>query len=44
MLVEEAKKKDKEDKGNFIYRVRGLPGQMKIERFHKVETDVKNIA
>ena len=44
MLVEEAKKKEKEDTGNFIYRVRGLPGQMKIVRCHKAETDVKKIA
>lgn len=34
-LVEEAKKKQSEETGNFIYRVRGLPGQMKIVRFRK---------
>jgi len=34
-LVEEAKKKQSEETGNFIYRVRGLPGQMKIVKFRK---------
>ena len=35
-LVEEAKKKQNAEQGNFIYRVRGLPGQMKIVKFRKV--------
>ena len=34
-LVEEAKKKQNEEQGNFIYRVRGLPGQMKIIKIRK---------
>lgn len=34
-LVEEARKKQNEDSGNFIYRVRGLPGQMKIVKFRR---------
>lgn len=34
-LVEEAKKMQIEEKGNFVYRVRGLPGQMKIVKFRK---------
>lgn len=34
-LVEEAKRKQIEEKGNYIYRVRGLPGQMKIVKFKK---------
>jgi len=38
-LVEEAKKKEKAEMENFIYRVRGLPGQMKIVRFRKGERD-----
>jgi hypothetical protein len=35
LLVDEAKKKQAEETGNFIYRVRGLPGQMKVVRFQK---------
>jgi hypothetical protein len=42
-LVEEAKKKESEETGNFIYRVRGLPGQMKIVRIRKAETAVKKL-
>jgi putative lipoic acid-binding regulatory protein len=34
-LVEEAKKKQDEEQENYIYRVRGLPGQMKIVRYRK---------
>lgn len=34
-LVEEAKQKQSVETGNFIYRVRGLPGQMKIVKFRK---------
>jgi hypothetical protein len=34
-LVEEAKKKQKEEKGEFLWRVRGLPGQMKVIRIQK---------
>jgi putative lipoic acid-binding regulatory protein len=34
-LVEEAKKKQIDETGNFVYRVRGLPGQMKIVKFQK---------
>jgi len=35
LLVQEAKKKQDEETGNFIYRVRGLPGQMKVVRLRK---------
>ena len=34
-LVDEAKKKQSEEKGEFIWRVRGLPGQMKVIRIQK---------
>lgn len=34
-LVEEAKKMQSEDSGNYTYRVRGPPGQMKIVKFRK---------
>jgi len=34
-LVAEAKIKQSEGMGNFVYRVRGLPGQMKIVKFRK---------
>ncbi|MFI5407564.1 MAG: hypothetical protein ACHQ1D_13760, partial [Nitrososphaerales archaeon] len=34
-LVEEAKKKQLSETGEFIWRVRGLPGQMKIIRIQK---------
>jgi len=35
-LVEEAKKKESDDhQGEFIWRVRGLPGQLKLIRFRK---------
>jgi len=42
-LVEEAKNKQKTESGNYIYRVRGLPGQMKIVRFRTSETVVKKV-
>jgi len=42
-LVEEAKKREKSETGNFIYRVRGLPGQMKIVLFRKGETAAKRV-
>ena len=29
-LVEEAKRKEREKHGNYIWRVRGLPGQLKL--------------
>ena len=35
LLVQEAKKKQGEETGNFTYRVRGLPGQMKAVRLQK---------
>jgi hypothetical protein len=41
--VEEAKNKGKTEQGNYIYRVRGLPGQMKIVRFRTSETMVKKL-
>jgi hypothetical protein len=34
-LVEEARKIQSQELGNFVYRVRGLPGQMKIVKFSK---------
>jgi hypothetical protein len=34
-LVEEAKKKQQEEQGEFIYRVRGLPGNLKIIKIRK---------
>jgi len=35
LLVEEAKKMQNEETGNYIYRVRGPPGQMKVVKFRK---------
>jgi len=35
LLVEEAKKMQNEETGNYIYRVRGPPGQMKLMKFQK---------
>lgn len=34
-LVEEAKKKQSEDQGEYIYRVRGAPGQMKVLKIRR---------
>ena len=34
-LVEEAKKRQSEETGEFLWRVRGLPGQLKIIKIHK---------
>ena len=34
-LVEEAKKKQSEEQGEYIWRVRGLPGQLKVIKIHK---------
>ena len=34
-LVEEAKKKQTEEAGEFIWRVRGLPGQLKLTKIRK---------
>jgi len=34
-LVEEAKKKQSEEKGEYLWRVRGLPGQLKVVRLRK---------
>jgi len=34
-LVEEAKKKQAEELGELLWRVRGLPGQLKIVKFRK---------
>jgi hypothetical protein len=34
-LVEQAKQKQSEEKGEYLYRVRGLPGAMKVIRMHK---------
>ena len=34
-LVEEAKAKSADSQGNFVWRVRGLPGQMKLVRLRK---------
>ena len=34
-LVEEAKKRQSEEQGEYIWRVRGLPGQLKILKIHK---------
>jgi len=34
-LVEEAQKKQSEDSGKFMWRVRGNPGQMKIIKIRK---------
>lgn len=42
-LVEEAKNKEKGETGNYVYRVRGLPGQMKIVRFRASDTLVKRM-
>ena len=34
-LVEEAKKKQQEEQGEYLWRVRGLPGQLKVIKFRK---------
>ena len=34
-LIEEAKKKQAEEQGEFIWRVRGLPGQLKLTKLKK---------
>jgi len=34
-LVEEAKKKQQEEQGEFYWRVRGLPGQLKLVKFRR---------
>ena len=34
-LVEQAKRKEETEPGNFIYRVRGLPGAMRIVKIQK---------
>lgn len=34
-LVAEAKQKQHEEQGEFIWRVRGLPGLMKVVKIHK---------
>ena len=34
-LVEQAKQKQSEEKGEYLYRVRGLPGAMKVIKIHK---------
>ena len=35
LLVAEAKQKQSEESGEFIWRVRGLPGQLKLIKFKK---------
>jgi hypothetical protein len=36
-LVEEAKKKQQEEQGEFYWRVRGLPGQLKLVKIRKIK-------
>lgn len=35
LLLEEAKQNERDDSGDFLYRVRGSPGQLKIVKFRK---------
>jgi len=36
-LVEQAKEKNDQESGNWVYKVRGSPGQMRIVRYRKTQ-------